>query len=146
MNCPECSTPIEKNAHFCPKCYARIEPPGLWQRFLSLFQGQGQRRTSVVTIRKTLNIKTRDKDGQAREYHSLDEVPAELRAQIQQLESDAEKEALSGGSNTGKLITRKTTSVIKVKDAAGNERIYHSLDELPPELRAVVENAQKKAE
>jgi hypothetical protein len=81
-----------------------------------------------------------DKDGGKHEYHSLDEAPPELRGEIEKLESEALKENIPS-----KVISRKSVSVYKIKDASGNERIYHSLDELPPEIRAAVEQAQKKS-
>ena len=147
MNCPECSSPVAKGAQFCPKCYARIEPPGLWRRFLSLFQTEGKPRRSIITIKQRVNIKTTDKDGRRHEYHSLDQAPREMRAEIEKLESEAQSEALSNVSSTaGKIITRKTISVFRVKDASGKERVYHSLDELPPDIRAAFEKAQGKEE
>jgi hypothetical protein len=146
MNCPECSNPIEKGAQFCPKCYARIEPPGLWRRFLSLFENQGKPRRSVITFKKTVNIKTVGKDGERHEYHSLEELPPQLRAEIEKLESDAEKEVLGGDPSTRKIITTKTSSVIRVKDASGKETTYHSLEELPPDIRAALEKARGKTD
>src|SRR6516165_11678071 len=140
MNCPDCGNPVEKDAQYCPKCFARIEPPTLWQRLLGFLQGKPHR--SIVKIKRTVTIKTTDKDGQRHEYHSLDEVPEELRSQIEKLEWEGLKESLSSSSLNGltsKIIGKKSISVFKVKDASGNERTYHSLDELPPEIRAVWE-------
>src|ERR1043166_5857616 len=71
MNCPDCGSPVEKQAQFCPKCYARIEPPSLWQKFLSLFQRSGEPRRPLLTIKKTVTIKT-NKDGERHEYNSLE--------------------------------------------------------------------------
>jgi hypothetical protein len=116
----------------------------LWQRFLALFQSTGPPRRPLITIKKTVNIRTTDEDGQRYDYHSLKEVPPELRAEIEKLESEALKEGLSSASSDGlttKIISKKTYSVFKVKDASGNEHVYHSLDELPPELRAAWEKA-----
>jgi RNA polymerase subunit RPABC4/transcription elongation factor Spt4 len=143
MDCPQCSALVEKGAQFCPKCYARIDPPSLWQRFLSLFQREEPRK-SVITIKKRIDIKTTDKEGQHHEYHSLDEVPPELRADLEKLQSEAEKEALTGASPTSRFVTKKTISIFRVKDASGKEHIYHSLDELPPDIRAAFEKAQGK--
>ena len=69
----------------------------------------------------------------------MDEAPPELRADIEKLESEALK-----GNVTPGMIGRKSVSLFKVKDASGNERIYHSLDEMPPDIRALVENFQRK--
>ena len=91
MNCPECSNPLDKDAQFCPKCFARIEPPSIWRRFLSLFQATGQPMRRIVDIKKTISIKTVDEDGQRHEYHSLDELPPGMRAEIEKLEVKALK-------------------------------------------------------
>src|SRR5262249_13633060 len=117
MNCPQCSNPVEKGAQFCPKCYARIEPPSLWQRFRSPFQSEGPRK-SVITIKKRIDIKTTDKEGQHHEYHSLEEVPPELRAELEKLQSEAEKGALTSALPTSKFVTKKTISIFRVKDAS----------------------------
>jgi hypothetical protein len=37
------------------------------------------------------------------------------------------------------IIVRKNTQVFKIKDASGKEQVYHSLDEMPPETRALFE-------
>ena len=150
MNCPACGTPVEKDAQFCPKCYERIEPPSLWEKFLRLFQTTGKPRRPLITIKKTVSIKTTDEHGERHDYHSLEELPPELRAQIEKLESEALKEGLSSSSSsddlTTKIISKKTYSVFKVKDGSGNEKVYHSLDELPPEIRAAWEKAQQKTD
>jgi hypothetical protein len=147
MNCPDCGNPVEKDASFCPKCYARIEPPGLWQKFLRLFAASGSSRRSLITIRKTVSIKTTDKDGQHHEYRSLEEAPPELRAELEKLKSEVEKgasESLTPDPDRPalKFISKKTISLFKVRDASGTEPTYHSLDELPPEIRAAWEKAQ----
>ncbi len=147
MNCPDCGKPVEKDAQYCAKCFARIEPPTLWQRFLRFFQSTDKPRRSIINIKKTVTVKTTDEDGQHHEYDSLNEVPTDLRAEIEKLESEALKEGLSSASSDGvnkKLISKKTVSVFKVKDASRNERIYHSLDELPPEIRAALEQVPKQ--
>ena len=147
MNCPDCGNPIEKDAQYCPKCFARIEPPTFWRKLLQFFQSTDRPRQPIIKIKKTVSINTTDKDGQHHEYHSLDEVPLEFRKEIEKLESEGLKESfrasLSDGLTT-KIISKKKASLFKVKDAEGNERIYHSLEELPPNIRAAFEQAQKK--
>jgi hypothetical protein len=149
MNCPECANPVEKDAQFCPKCFARIEPPGFWKRFLCLFQSTGRPRRSIINIKKSVTIKTTDKDGQHHEYHSLEDVPPELRAEIEKLSSEALKEGFSSSISDGlttKIVSKRTVSLYKIKDASGNERVYHSLDELPPEIRAALEKAENSTQ
>jgi uncharacterized protein YrzB (UPF0473 family) len=150
MNCPGCGNPVEKDAQFCPKCYVRIEPASLWRRFLSLFRASGKPARCIVNIEKTVSIKTTDEDGQKHEYHSLDEAPPELRAEIEKLEAEALKEkggtvvSQSSDGMTSKIISEKKVSLFKVIDASGNERTYHSLDEMPPEIRGAMEQAEKE--
>jgi hypothetical protein len=151
MNCPDCGNPVEKEAQYCPKCFARMEPPTFWRKLLRFFQSTGEPRPPIINIKKTVSINTTDEDGQRHEYHSLDEVPPELRKEIEKLESEALKESFRSSSADGlptkitsKIVSTKTASLFKVKDAEGNEHIYHSLEELPPDIRAAFEQAQKE--
>jgi len=158
MACPACGNVVAVTDQFCPKCFARLKPPGLWRRFLSWFHVQmpGAPRRPLITIKKTIDIRTTDRDGVKHEYHSLDEVPPEMRAEIEKLQAEAMSE--KGGSTsitetsplgstiTSRTFIKKNVSLFKIKDASGNERIYHSLDELPPEIRAAIEQAQGKME
>lgn len=150
MNCPGCGSPVEKDAQFCPKCYVRIEPPGLWRRFLSLFQSPVTPARPIVSIEKTVNIKTTDEDGRRHEYHSLEEAPPDLRARIEKLEAETLKEkgstvvSQSSDGVTSKIVSEKRVSLFTVIDDSGNERTYHSLDEMPPEIRAAMEQAEKE--
>ena len=146
MKCPDCGELLEPDAQFCPKCFARIEPPGFWRRLFSSLIGRSKSRRPLVTIQKTISIKTKDKDGQEHEYHSLDAVPADFREEIQKLEAETLKETLKHSSSDGltTFSSKKTLSVFRVKDASGNERVYHSLDELPPEIKKAIEQAQKQ--
>jgi hypothetical protein len=147
MNCPDCGNPVEKQAQYCPKCFARIEPPTFWRKLLWFFQSTGEPRQPIINIKKTVSVNTTDEDGQHHEYHSLDEVPLELRKEIEELESEGLKETFRSSSSDGlttEIISRKTASLFKVKDGEGNERTYHSLEELPPDIRAAFEQAQKE--
>jgi hypothetical protein len=152
--CSECGNSVAETDQFCSKCFARLEPPGLWRKLLSLFQFAGKSKPRIVNLKKTVTIKTVGEDGKTHEYHSLDEVPPGMRAEIEKLESEVmntKGDSLSltetsptGNTLTSGIIKKKCISVFKIKDASGNERIYHSLDEMPPDIRARVERAQKK--
>ena len=154
MNCPKCGNPVLETDLFCSKCFVRLQPPSLWRKFLSLFQFAGQPGQRIVTIKRMVTIKTVGEDGQPHEYHSLDELPPGMRAEIEKLESEVLKEKGDSASvtetaheeNTTALgiIKKKSVCVFKIKDALGNERTYHSLDEMPPDDRALVERAQKQ--
>jgi hypothetical protein len=60
----------------------------------------------------------------------LDEVPVEYREKVRQ----AQQAALSG----------KGGNVISVTDATGKVQTYHSIEEMPLELRALYEKARSK--
>ena len=69
-----------------------------------------------------------------------------MRAEIEKLQAETTGKMLSYSSSDGlksEILTRKEISVFKIKDAQGNERVYHSLEELPPEIRAAIEQAKK---
>ena len=158
MNCPECGLPVEKTDRFCPKCYARIESPGLWQRLVSLFKGLqnlSQPGVHTLTLSKKVTIKSVNRDGTQREYHSLAEAPLDLQREVEKMQSELMNEKgdslsvempaeTSGDTTQRKFFTKKSVSVFKIKDAKGVERTYHSLEELPPEIRAAYEKAMKK--
>jgi len=157
MNCPECGHPAGETDQFCSKCFARLKPPGLWQKFLSLFRSTGASRPArpVINIEKRVTIKTAGEDGQPHEYHSLEEVPPGLRAEIERLESDLMKEkcqsvsfaetSATGNVTKSRIVSRKSFQVFKIKDATGQETIYHSLDEVPREKRSQLENLESDA-
>ena len=50
-----------------------------------------------------------------------------------------------GTSITSKIIRRKNVFVYKIIDESGVERTYHSLEEIPPEIRAAIEEAEKQS-
>jgi len=117
-----------------------------WQRILQFFQSGGPREP-LVKITKNISITTTDKTGERHQYHSLEELPPDLRQEIEKAEAEALKEGLgpaAPGKVTGTFVKTMKTSLFKVKDAAGNEHVYHSLDELPPDMRAAFERIQDK--
>lgn len=156
MACPACGNVVAVTDQFCPKCFARLEPPGLWRKFLSLFQSSDVPRRPRIILKKTVDIRTTDKDGIKHEYHSLDEMPPELREEFKKLESEmlnqtgpstsVTETSREGNTTTSRMFIQKNASVYRIKDASGNERVYHSLDELPPEIRAALEKARGKSE
>lgn len=113
---------------------------------MSPFRSKSKFDEPIIHVENTVSIKTTDPEGQQHEYHSLDEAPPEVRAEIEKLKSVPWKEisrvSSSDGSRT-ELVSEKTVSTYKFTDLDGNEQIYHSLDEMPPELRAAVEQAEK---
>jgi hypothetical protein len=156
MKCLACGSPVEKTDQFCRKCFARLEPPSLWRRLVSFFQNLAKPGPGVFTVKKSITIKAVGKDGTPQEYHSLAEAPLEVQKALEQFESEAMNEQ-PGSVLAEKLdeaakdppagfITRKSFSLYRVKDATGNEKVYHSLEEMPPEIRAALEKARGKKE
>ncbi len=153
MNCPGCGNTVAVTDQFCSKCFARLEPSGFWRKlFFSLFQGVNTPQGRILKIKKTATIRTMDKDGQRHEYHSLDEAPPELRAEIEKLESEVLKNEASPSAETvekakgaPRIISKKSYLVYSIKDATGQERIYRSLDEVPWEKRSQIEELGSEA-
>jgi hypothetical protein len=179
MNCPDCGAPVERLASFCPKCYARIEPPGLLRQIADFFGRLGKPKVTVIksenlaaladagahsgapdmsswakpTVHvlkseKKVVLFTVDKDGTRHEYHSLDEVPLAERAEFERIEKEVLQEtgkAISEGtqappSEPHNFVTRKTTVIYKIRGVSGKEQVYHSLEELPPEIREKIKS------
>jgi hypothetical protein len=147
MNCPTCGNPLEGQPQFCPKCFAPIEAPNLWRKLLSLFQPKPGSHRPLVEIKRTITVNVTEKDGPRHEYHSADELPADLAAEVKKLES----KALSGASCSSfsdalstSTSRSKSATVYKMKDSSGMEHVYHSLEEMPPQIRAAFEKALSK--
>jgi len=82
----------------------------------------------VTEIKRTEFVT--EENGQRRVYHSLEEVPPEMRARIEEFQARA--------------AAGQDKQTFTVTDASGKKRTYHSLDEVPPELRAVIEKVWQK--
>ncbi|MGO8925934.1 MAG: hypothetical protein ACLQU3_03420 [Limisphaerales bacterium] len=120
--------------------------PSVWQRLASLFRTDRKSAEPLIHIENTVTIKGTDEAGQQHEYHSLDEVPPEVRAEIEAMKSVPWQETCrcsSADGRTTEIRSEKTRSTFKFTDASGTEHIYHSLEEMPPELRAGVEQAMR---
>lgn len=142
MNCTSCGAEIPEAQNVCPACYTPARKPGLLRRIIDgLFgrfsstgrvTGGATYRTEIRIARPQQTIRVKDDTtGDDRVYHSLDEVPPEIRARI---------EATMTGASAGN-VRRKLT----FRDAAtGQEHTYNSVDELPPEFRAIYERMHKQ--
>jgi len=107
-------------------------------------------------VRESVSIKTVAPDGQEHWYTSMDDVPPEIRSQIQAVEKELAQEGgqqlsvtenvQTGNARLFKTVFRKDLSIYKIVDNSGVERIYHSLEEMPPELRAAIAEAERKPE
>lgn len=67
-------------------------------------------------------------------YHSLDEVPEELRARAERMMAKAHEQG----------VNSVRSETITVRDSDGNVRTYHSVDEMPPDLREHYERARRR--
>ena len=93
--------------------------------------------------------------GEQHEYSSIEEVPPEIRSEIEAIEKEAALEkgnelsvtetSQAGNAITSKTIHRKNISVYKIIDDSGVERTYHSLEEMPPEIRAAIAEAGEES-
>jgi len=150
MACPKCGNVVAATDQFCAKCFTRLERPTFWQNVTSWIQIPPIFRKQPLVIKKKVVFETVNKQGEKHIYHSLDEVPPELRANFEKVQaevakeleaneppSDAPKDVPSPGT-----IIRRRIFLYKFKDASGNEQTYHSLEEMPPEVRVMFENAQ----
>ncbi len=105
-----------------------------------------------TVVKRSMAIRTVDADGKEHQYSSMDQVPPEIRPQLEALEKEAAQQkgteiSITENSPQGNTLTSKTIrniSVYKIVDESGVERTYHSLDEMPPEIRAAIEEAEKK--
>jgi hypothetical protein len=115
---------------------------------------QEKPRPGSDVVKTSISIKAVGKDGVPHEYSSMEEAPPELRSEIEALQKEAAQEkgnevsvtetSLTGNAITSKIIQSKKVSVYKIVDDSGVERIYHSLDEMPAEIRAAFAEAEKK--
>lgn len=141
MYCQKCGAEIPTGQNVCRKCYAPVRRGGWLGRLLGgLFGGRssgslpgppGTGRMQANVVRRTEHIQLTDATtGEKRVYHSLDEVPPEIRERIEELRAEG------GGGQTQQTIT--------FRDATGGEQTYHSVDEMPPDVRAIYERIKKE--
>lgn len=110
---------------------------------------------SNVVTKRSVTIKIVREGGEQHEYSSMEEVPPEIRSEIEALEKEVAHERGSelsvtetsqmGDAITSKIIRRKNISVYKIIDDSGVERTYHSLEEMPPDIRAAIAEAENKS-
>jgi hypothetical protein len=116
---------------------------------------QGGAKPGSNVVKKSVTIKTLDQDGEQHEYSSMEEMPPEIRSEIEALEKEAAQErgnelsvtvtSQTGNAITSRIMHRKNISVYKIIDNSGVERTYHSLEEMPPEIRAAIAEAENKS-
>jgi hypothetical protein len=137
--CRSCGATLPTGAGRCPACLTLVKPPGFLQRlFGGLNINVSVNRDPVSPGQSGINIKTTVRrsfkicdaaTGETKEYQSLEEVPEKYRAQMRQ--------ALAASAGNPKQSATVT-------GPDGVTHTYGSLDELTPDLRALVERAEKK--
>ncbi len=141
MYCQKCGAEIPAGQNVCPKCYTPVRGSGLFGRLLGWLFGRrssaplpgppGTGRMQTNVVRRTEHIQLTDATtGEKRVYHSLDEVPPEIRERIEALRAEG------GGAQTQQTVT--------FRDGTGREQTYHSVDEMPPDVRAIYERIKKE--
>ena len=145
MVCPKCGNVVMVTDQFCSKCFERLERPAFWRRIGAWFKSAFKPGVHTLVLKKNVRLETIDKQSVKHAYHSLDEVPPEYRGAFEKLQSEMDAKAQSQSSDVSKdapqegTIIRKNFQEFRFKDASGNEQVYHSLDEMPPETRALIE-------
>ena len=138
-HCEKCGAEIPEGSPVCRSCFEPVKREGFLSRLLRCFGGArvSMEKSASGTTQVRLVTRTRERfkirdaqTGELRVYDSLEEVPLEYREQIRQA-----REAATSGKGAAPII---------FTDASGKERIYHSPDEMPPELRALYEKALGK--
>ena len=150
--CPKCGHVVMVTDQFCSQCGERLDRPSFWKRLGAWFQSAarpgprtvGQR---TIVLKKNVTLQSIDKQSVKHVYHSLDEVPPEFRAEFEKLtkELDARPQSESSAVSNEtqqpqqETVIRENFQEYRFKDETGKEQIYHSLDEMPPETRALFE-------
>lgn len=106
---------------------------------------KGAQKPGTVVSRKDFQeFRIQDETGKEQVYHSLDEMPPELREAFEKAKPEATTEIqltddISMDTKKPGFIARKNFQEFRFKDASGKEQVYHSLEEMPPETRALFE-------
>jgi hypothetical protein len=131
MYCSQCGTELSEIERRCPTCSAPIRSGGILRRFWHWLTSP----SVSVTLRTTAAIEKQkfvyvDKtSGKRQVFHSLDEIPPEIRAMLKEVQA------------SGTAIEK---SVYSFQGPDGQKHTYHSLEEMPPEIRATYESILKQ--
>lgn len=140
MVCPKCGHVAAVTDQFCSQCFERLERPSLWQRLGAWFQSRVKSGPNSMTLllKNDVRLESIDKQSIKHVYHSLDEVPPEFRAAAEKLKAELDAKPQSGAVSNDAVV-RGSFQEFKIKNAFGKEQVYHSLEEMPPETRALFE-------
>ena len=124
MICSQCGTAVDDGLSTCPGCFTPISTPGLFRRLWNaLFsQGAGTVQT-VIRGEATERIAVPDLiTGQQRVFHSMSEVPPDIRAKIEEA-----------------WASKRADLSFTYRGPDGKEQTFHSLEEMPPKVRTIYE-------
>jgi hypothetical protein len=136
--CPECGNMVAVTDQFCSKCFSALQPPTFWQRLAAWFRSTFKPGPHTLVLNRTESFKIISKQGEQKVYRSIDEVPPEYREDLVKLQAEVAKSPQ--GATTSRFVVHKDRAEIKLRDASGNEQVYHSLEEMPPQWRALIES------
>lgn len=131
--CPQCGAKIDDGASRCRLCGSALGGGGggWWRRLLrALGGGSAGERTQPTRPPAALSRTTRRE-----EYHTLEEMPPELRAKLAPL-----LEAGLQGDYSMEMVNGRAVYVFR--DSDGQTHRYTSLDEMPPQVRLVFDRMQ----
>jgi hypothetical protein len=137
MACRQCAEERGQGQEFCRSCFEIFPRPSRLRRLLRALGRAGEECPSTLTAARspvTEHYELRDPTtGGTLRLGDAGELP------------DFAREAFEGAFADPPGTTRiETRQEFRVSDGPGNERTYRSLDEMPPELRALVEEALKR--
>ena len=146
--CPNCGKKLMKEDPHdrCPGCGARlVEPTGGWFRRLIARLVQG-RLDAAIRLNPTITTRTvrsqefciKDpKTGETKVYHGIDELPPEVRDQIKSMGVDM------GALTSDSLAPPTKDTTYTVSDPSGSQQTYKSIEDMPPEMRAIFDKVRK---
>jgi hypothetical protein len=143
MVCPKCGNVVAVTDQFCSKCFEKVERPSFWRRLGAWFQSRIKLapNSATLVLTKDVRIESIGRKSVKHVYHSLDEVPPEFRAAAEKLKAELDAKPGSDVVSNDTII-RENIQEFKIKNAFGKEQVYHSLNEMPPETRALFEKLQ----
>ncbi len=128
MYCSQCGTQLQEDQEVCPACDARVgkRKRGFWQRLLGFLGTPVSSTTTVIKEEKIVFLN--EKTGTRTVFNSFDELPPEIKSKFEQ-------------AKEGKLLVFNSFDELSftVRSSEGNEETYHSLEEMPPDVRAIYE-------
>jgi hypothetical protein len=144
MYCQQCGAKLKEGMDLCGVCYTLVRKPGFWQRLAAGIGKWFTPRESGVMMEQVVTAKRIEyadpATGEKRVVHSLEELPPELRAQLEALRNG--DPAAAGVVQSGQVTWKWTgaqTGPFNFHDAAGQTRTYQSIAEMPKEVRAMFE-------